>query len=88
MPRNISFIAAAALLAVTAGCASAPESTQATHYWESSRDAPENRYRADNLACQASSQVASGEAVFEPGSTSFDNYRDCMISRGYVLRQY
>lgn len=81
-------IAAAALLAMTAGCASTTESSNATHYWESSRDAPENRYRADNLACQASSQVASGAAVFEPGSESFDSYRDCMINRGYVLRQY
>jgi hypothetical protein len=77
----------AALLAIVTGCASAPEPTP-THYWESSAKAPENRYRMDNLACQSETQAETGSAVFEPGTESFDNYRECMVSRGYVLRQY
>jgi hypothetical protein len=83
----MKIFAAAAVLAVFAGCASAPE-PDATHYWESSAKASENRYRVDNLACQASTQANQATAAFEPGSESFDDYRECMISRGYVLRQY
>lgn len=81
------FFAAAVAVAVLAGCASAP-ATQPTHYWESSKAATENRYRVDNLACQTESQSAQGSAQLDPSSPSFDNYRECMVSRGYVLRQY
>jgi hypothetical protein len=77
---------AAALLAVVAGCASAP-SAQPTHYWESSK-ADDNRYRADNVSCQKSAPDGATAAAFEPGSPSFEQYRDCMVNRGYVLRQY
>jgi hypothetical protein len=80
-------LVAAAVLTLFAGCASAPDN-KPTHYWESASKATENRYRVDNLACQADSQAQSGSAQFEPGSESFGNYQECMISRGYVLRQY
>lgn len=79
--------AAMALVALMAGCASNPEA-QPTHYWESAAKAPENRYRMDNLACQAEVGGDPSAGMFEPGSDSFQAYRDCMISRGYVLRQY
>ena len=85
--RNMKGLTAAAAITVLAGCASAPES-QATHYWESAKQASENRYRMDNMACQAETQAEQGSAMFDPGSESFDDYRACMISRGYVLRQY
>jgi hypothetical protein len=83
----IRSISAAALVAIMAGCASAPE-TQPTHYWESSK-VSENRYKADNMACQTAVLGApTAEQAFDAGSESFDSYRECMVSRGYVLRQY
>lgn len=86
--RGLGFAALGAVAGMS-GCASTPSAdTQATHYWESSKDATQNRYRVDNLACQSSAQANAGSAIFEPGSESFDAYRDCMINRGYVLRQY
>lgn len=83
----MKIFAAAAVLAVLAGCAAAPQQT-ATHYWESSKQASENRYRMDNMACQANSQAETGSAMMDPNTESFESYRECMISRGYVLRQY
>ena len=80
--------AAAAALAVIAGCASAPQDQQATHYWASEKKASESRYRVDNMACQAQTQAEQGSAMFDPNTESFEAYRECMISRGYVLRQY
>lgn len=77
---------AAALVAVVTGCASAPPA-QPTHYWESSK-ADDNRYRVDNVSCQKSLPDGTASAAFEPGSASFEHYRDCMVSRGYVLREY
>ncbi|MDZ7669309.1 MAG: hypothetical protein U5Q16_07760 [Gammaproteobacteria bacterium] len=79
--------AAMMLVAMMAGCASNAE-VAPTHYWESAERAPENRYRIDNQACQAEVEGETGNAMFEPASDSFQAYRDCMISRGYVLRQY
>jgi outer membrane murein-binding lipoprotein Lpp len=78
--------AAAAMVALVAGCASAPES-KPTHYWESAH-ATENRYRVDNLACKAAAEAEPGEAAFDTTSESFQSYRDCMVERGYVLRHY
>ncbi len=80
-------LAAAAAMAIVAGCAAAPapQNEQATHYWESAKKASESRYRVDNMACQAQTQTEQGSAMFDPNTESFDDYRDCMISRGYVL---
>jgi hypothetical protein len=81
--------AAFALAAVMAGCASAPESASTpTHYWESAKNANENRYRMDNAACQAQVQAEQGSTTFDPGSQSFEAYQECMVSRGYSLRTY
>jgi hypothetical protein len=40
------------------------------------------------MACQAQTQAEQGSAMFDPNTESFEAYRECMISRGYVLRQY
>jgi len=84
----MKMLAAAAAMAIVAGCASAPEPQQATHYWESDSNAPERRYRVDNMACQAQTQAEQDSAMFDPDTESFEAYRECMINRGYVLRQY
>ncbi len=79
----------ASVLTVTlmAGCAAAP-ATKATHYWQSDT-ASTNRYRVDEHACQADAgNAAPGQATFDPASNSYEAYRECMVSRGYVLRQY
>lgn len=87
MRIQVKRLIAAAAVALVAGCASTPQ-TQPTHYWQSTSNAPKNQYRMDNMACQADAQADIGATTFEPDSPSFDNYRDCMISRGYTLRQY
>jgi hypothetical protein len=85
---TMKMFATAALIALVAGCASNTPEMKPTHYWESAAKAPENRYRADNLACQAQVEADAPASMFEPDSKSFETYRECMISRGYVLRQY
>lgn len=78
---------AASLVVLAGACASAP-AEKATHYWESDT-ASSNRYRVDEQACQ---QQASGDSAqfpsFDAGSESYETYRECMVSRGYVLRNY
>jgi hypothetical protein len=78
---------AAGLLVLLGACASAPAG-KPTHYWESS-SASTNKYRLDEQNCQ---KQASGDArhfpEFAADSDSYDAYRSCMVSRGYVLREY
>jgi hypothetical protein len=82
------FFIAAGLLAFVTACASAPapQATQATHYWESS--ASGNKYRVDEQHCQREAGAGERLAEFDVSSESFDAYRGCMVSRGYVLREY
>lgn len=69
------------------GCAST-DVQRATHYWESEK-ASSNRYQADEHNCQRAASEQTGEAdVFSVSSESYAAYRECMVSRGYVLRQY
>ena len=71
------------LLAATAmllafGCASTE--SKPTHYWEST--VSKRTYDQDNLSCGA---MAS---EFDADSASFQDYRECMVSKGYTLRNY
>lgn len=90
MKKDKVFAAALTLALGLGGCAaSAPQTQQpsadATHYWDSTVST--RQYKADNAACQEKTKVnADGE--LDPGSTSFQAYRDCMISQGYSLRTY
>jgi hypothetical protein len=79
--------AALAVLALFAGCASAPQS-KPTHYWESSKVSA-NKYRVDEQSCQQQAGTP-GERFpeFDPSSESYEAYRACMIEQGYVLRHY
>lgn len=81
------FLVAGILTLGLAGCASTPSESKSrpTHYWESS--APAKQYDADNAACQEKTQVQA-DGQLDPNSTSFEAYRDCMISEGYSLRTY
>lgn len=81
---------AATLLALTlgaAGCATQP-AEKPTHYWES-KTASSLDYRKDQSACEqaADLEAANGDGYVED-SASFEDYRQCMISRGYTLRTY
>ena len=59
-----------------------------THYWDGVGSAKtQSDYRSDNLACSGQSQADSGAAM-DTDSLSFENYRDCMVEKGYVLRTY
>lgn len=81
-----SIVAALFLLSFW-GCAST-DAQRATHYWES-ENASSNRYQADEHSCQRAASEQTGNAdVFSVSSESYAAYRDCMVSRGYVLRQY
>ena len=82
--RRLTALLTAALLA---GCATAP-APDATHYWESDK-ASANRYRVDQHTCQQNAGTEDAkQPAFDATSTSYETYRECMVSRGYVLRQY
>ena len=87
MNKSALFLVAGILALGLGGCASTESNHVAkpTHYWESS--APAKQYNADNAACAAKTQVKA-DGQLDPNSTSFEAYRDCMISEGYSLRTY
>ncbi|MGA1677334.1 MAG: hypothetical protein ACO377_13010 [Pseudomonadales bacterium] len=80
-------IAIALVVLSSAGCATT-EVARATHYWESEK-ASANRYQSDEHNCQRSAGERTGTSdVFSVSSDAYAAYRECMVSRGYVLRQY
>ena len=80
-------VATAFVVLLCWGCSST-EPQRATHYWES-ENASSNRYQADEHSCQRAASEQTGNAdVFSVSSESYAAYRECMVSRGYVLRQY
>ena len=87
MSKSIMFLVAGVLAMGLGGCASTtPEPrSKATHYWES--DVSSKQYNADHAACEAKTHV-NADGQLDPNSTSFEAYRDCMISEGYSLRTY
>lgn len=77
-------LAAFAGILTVVGCASS-NAPAPTHYWEGASSKPSHQYKADEYGCRGSSEAA-GE--LSAGSAEFAAYRDCMISKGYVLRTY
>lgn len=78
-------ICGATLLALVAGCA-ATSDRKPTHYWDA-KAKPATEYQDDNAACE----MANGAQASNPmlaRSGEFQAYKDCMVSRGYVLRTY
>ena len=83
--KSLSGLAAAFFVV---GCASTEPTTAnagPTHYWDA--DVPAETYTRDNVTCQRATDSSSTEA-FETDSMSFQAYRDCMITKGYTLRNY
>ena len=73
-------------LVLATGCSTTP-TQKPTHYWEGAQAKPEHQYKADEHACQGASELdTTGEIT--AASAAFDAYKDCMITRGYVLRTY
>ena len=68
-------------VATLAGCSS---SNPSTHYWEGAKAQSAGDYRRDNAQC---ADTTPEEPMLED-SLSFQAYRDCMTSKGYVLRTY
>ena len=58
-----------------------------THYWENNQATTSKQYQSDDEACQGADDAATAD-VFSAADQSFADYRECMISRGYVLRTY
>ena len=87
MGKFATFLVAGILAMGLAGCATTSPDTRAkaTHYWESNVSA--KQYNADHAACEARTHV-DADGQLDPNSTSFEAYRDCMISEGYSLRNY
>lgn len=75
----------AALLLMLGACASAPNQ-KPTHYWDA-KAKPQSEYQQDNAACESQNGAESSNPMLAK-SGAFQAYRDCMISRGYVLRTY
>ena len=71
-------LATALILAV--GCASS-EQSRPTHYWEST--VSKRTYHQDHDTCGA-----PDPSTFDADSAGYQEYRDCMISKGYTLRSY
>lgn len=74
-----------ALVMVLSGCAATPEQ-KPTHYWDA-KATPRSQYQSDNAACEAANGAESANPMLAK-SGEFQAYKDCMISRGYVLRTY
>ena len=86
MIRSLALLATLSGLALVAGgCATPPASPAPTHYWES--DVTSRQYHRDHSACEQASLV-DADGQLDPESTSFSDYRDCMIEHGYTLRTY
>ena len=83
-PAKVLATAMAAFFIV--GC-SATDAPSPTHYWENNQATTTKRYQSDDHACKGSVGVDSAE-IFAAADQSFADYRECMISRGYVLRTY
>jgi hypothetical protein len=73
------------LVLVAGGCAVTPNQ-KPTHYWDA-KAKPESQYQQDNAACESQNGAESSNPMLAK-SGAFQAYRDCMISRGYVLRTY
>lgn len=83
----IRMLFAITVAACIAGCAAAP-AAQPTHYW-ASPTAKDNQYRADNFSCQRIAfDEPSAAKAFDPNDASFQQYRNCMASRGYELHPH
>ena len=63
-----------------------PRKPRPTHYWESS--VSKRTYHQDNTACHSDEETGRPAAEFDPSSPSFQDYRACMIEKGYTLRTY
>ena len=68
-----------------AGCASTTE-RKPTHRWEAAAKS-ERTYEADNASCESANGTHASNPMLAD-SDSFQAYKDCMLSRGYVLRTY
>ncbi len=81
MLNSVVRLLPALIVAALAGCSATKPST---HYWEGAKAQSSGDYRRDNAQC---ADTAPEEPMLED-SLSFQAYRDCMTSKGYVLRTY
>lgn len=73
------------LVLMIAGCAATSEK-KPTHYWDA-KAKPQSRYQEDNQSCESANGAESSNPMLAK-SGEFQAYKDCMLSKGYVLRTY
>jgi hypothetical protein len=83
--RSCGVFCAGLAVLVMAGCA-ANADRKPTHYWDA-KVKPTAVYQEDNAACESANGAQSSNPMLAK-SGEFQAYKDCMVSRGYVLRTY
>ncbi len=71
-------------------CAGTPLDTaerQVTHYWYAQEAQTNRDYKLDQAQCSDAHEIPKAEPLMKD-SLSFEGYRDCMLAKGYVLRNY
>ena len=85
--RRLLAAAAGSACLLIGACALDPGATP-THYWTSEKDQTTTQYKRDNFQCEEYARGQGDAQDVMLAGASFESYRDCMISRGYVLRTY
>ena len=80
--QNIILVTALAF--ATAAC-SATGTATVTHAWNA-EDKTTAEYRLDNFSCLDRANTTESDLVLN--DSRFDNYKTCMLKRGYALRTY
>ncbi|NCF32914.1 MAG: hypothetical protein GWP50_05020 [Proteobacteria bacterium] len=74
----------AAFAAASAACTST-SAPNVTHAWNAN-DKSSSEYRFDNFACL--DRANTNERDLTMNDERFDDYKSCMLDRGYALRAY
>ncbi len=86
--RNLIAILPLALgLGACAGTNLDTAERQVTHYWYAQEARTDREYNLDQTRCSEAHEVPAAEPMVKD-SLSFASYRDCMLAKGYVLRNY
>ncbi|MCY4213449.1 MAG: hypothetical protein OXF68_07480 [Gammaproteobacteria bacterium] len=84
--RNLMTISVLAIgLAACAGTNTNP--AKQYDVWYAKEAKTERDYKLDQAQCYGAHDMQAGRPV-ALDSLSFEGYRDCMTTKGYVLRQY
>lgn len=72
-------------LAVASAACTTTSAPSVTHAWNAN-DKSTSEYRSDNFACL--DRANTSERDLTVNNERFDDYKSCMLDRGYALRTY